>query len=282
LRISLYILFSFLLAGNAIAQTREQTVELALQQKALKNYTGAESFFLRALFFEPGPERAFLYGQLGECCAAKNEFDKAAANYELAYNNEKNDSLKTEWLFAKTAVLLLQEKYQYAFAELFSLPDSISNSYFTYKRNFYLGVAYFGNSEFALSERYFLNSIPATYAVQRTAIEEIFKRNQKISRIKPKTARILSMCLPGLGQFYAGDIKNGLNSLVINGLFVCLFTYAFITISPLDAYLSVLPWFQRYYSGGYKKAGIIAAEKAKRKRSVLYFEIMEVIASTKQ
>ena len=75
------------------------------------------------------------------------------------------------------------------------------------------------------------------------------------------------MCLPGLGQFYAGDIKNGINSLVINALFVGLFTYSFVTISPIDAYFSVLPWFQRYYKGGYTKAGIIAEQKVKKRRA---------------
>ncbi len=176
--------------------------------------------------------------------------------------------------------MLLQEKYQYALAELYSLADSMPSIYFNRKKNFYLGIAYFGNNEFSLSEKSFLGALPNNSITEAEQIKDLFIKNKKVSRVKPKTARILSMCLPGLGQFYAGDIKNGINSLVINALFVGLFTYSFVTISPIDAYFSVLPWFQRYYKGGYTKAGIIAEQKVKKRRVKVYNEIIATVSNT--
>ena len=277
---SLFNLFSLLFISGAVAQTQEQTIALGMEQQQLKNYDAATAFFLRSLYFEQGSKRAFLYQQLGDCYFGYSKYEQAAYSYELGYNSESNDSIKTEIIFKKTNALLLQEKYQYALAELYSLADSMPSIYFNRKKNFYLGIAYFGNNEFALSEKSFLGALPNNSLTEAKQIKNLFIKNKKVSRVKPKTARILSMCLPGLGQFYAGDIKNGINSLVINALFVGLFTYSFVTISPIDAYFSVLPWFQRYYKGGYTKAGIIAEQKVKKRRVKVYNEIITTVSNT--
>jgi hypothetical protein len=282
LKQNLFSLFSIFFISASVAQTQEQTIAMGMEQVQLKNYDAATAFFLRSLYFEQGNKRAFLYQQLGDCYFGSANYEKAAYSYELGYSSEINDSVKTELLFKKTSALLLQEKYQYALAELYSLADSMPSIYFNRKKNFYLGIACFGNNEFALSEKSFLAALPNNSITEAEQIKGIFLKNKKVGRVKPKTARILSMCLPGLGQFYAGDIKNGFNSLIINALFVGLFTYSFITISPVDAYFSVLPWFQRYYKGGYTKAGIIANERVKQKRKLLYNEIITIIAKQKE
>ena len=276
---NLFSLFSIFFISAAVAQTQEQTIAMGMEQQQLKNYDAATAFYLRSLYFEQGSKRAFLYQQLGDCYFGAENYEKAAYSYELGYSSEINDSVKTELLFKKTSALLLQEKYQYALAELFSLPDSMSNIYFNRKKNFYLGIAYFGNNEFPLSEKNFLGALPKNTITEAKQIKDLFIKNKKVSRVKPKTARILSMCLPGLGQFYAGDIKNGFNSLIINALFVGLFTYSFVTISPIDAYFSVLPWFQRYYKGGYTKAGIIAEQKVKKRRVKVYNQIITTVSN---
>lgn len=279
---NLFSLFSIIFFSTAVAQTQEQTIAMGMEQLQLKNYDAATAFYLRSLYFEQGSKRAFLYQQLGDCYFNESKYEQAAYSYELGYNSESNDSIKTELIFKKTSALLLQEKYQYALSELYSLSDSMPSIYFNRKKNFYSGIAYFGNNEFALSEKSFLAALPNNSITEAEQIKGIFLKNKKVGRVKPKTARILSMCLPGLGQFYAGDIKNGFNSLIINALFVGLFTYSFITISPVDAYFSVLPWFQRYYKGGYTKAGIIANERVKQKRKLLYNEIITIIAKQKE
>ena len=68
------------------------------------------------------------------------------------------------------------------------------------------------------------------------------------TRRNPRLARRLSI-LPGLGQFYAGDIKNGLNSMVLLGGIGYGSYWLASEIHPLAAIPLVL-FATRYYAGG--------------------------------
>jgi hypothetical protein len=108
-------------------------------------------------------------------------------------------------------------------------------------------------------------------------VNELFEKNKKISKISPKKAKVLSMIMPGLGQLYVGDVKNGLNSFLLStGLLALGLRSAFIN-NPLDAAIATLPWFQRYYQGGYKKAELIAVAKIQEKRYKIYNQLLDEV-----
>lgn len=90
----------------------------------------------------------------------------------------------------------------------------------------------------------------------------------------------MSMIIPGLGQLYAGDIKNGLNSLILTGGLFSLGIYSAINNGFLDASLSVIPWFQRYYQGGFNKAQIIAKAKIEKKRYQIFNQLLDEVSKT--
>ena len=87
----------------------------------------------------------------------------------------------------------------------------------------------------------------------------------------------MSMIVPGLGQLYVGDVKNGLKSFVLSvGLFSLGLRSALIN-NPLDAAISTLPWFQRYYQGGFKKAELIAIARIQEKRYKIYNQLLDEV-----
>jgi hypothetical protein len=47
--------------------------------------------------------------------------------------------------------------------------------------------------------------------------------------------------------------------------------------NPLDAAIATLPWFQRYYQGGYKKAELIATAKIQEKRYKIYNQLLDEV-----
>ena len=98
----------------------------------------------------------------------------------------------------------------------------------------------------------------------------------KIKNPKPKTAKILSMIVPGSGQFYAGDIKNGINSLLLTGGFIYLGVHAALNYGIINSLASASPWIQRYYLGGFKRAELIAEERLALKRDRIYQQILDV------
>jgi hypothetical protein len=46
---------------------------------------------------------------------------------------------------------------------------------------------------------------------------------------------------------------------------------------PVDAILTILPWYQRYYTGGYGKAEEIARKKRDMKRNEIYIRILKLV-----
>lgn len=280
LKICLITVFSFFLFASVKAQTMEQTLLFAHDQVQLNNYSVAINAYQRVLFFEKHQYYPEIYSQLGDCYFEICNYEKAAEYYDLAYYSLKNDSLKNEVLFKKTASLLLVNNYKFALLELFSLNDALPE-YFEQKKHFYFGITYFGLKQFDLSESHFLQIFNDDDTLQRSQLKKLFIKNKRIDRVKPKTAKILSMILPGLGQFYSGDIKNGLNSFLLIGAFAALYINTSINFSILEAYISVFPWYQRYYIGGFKRAEINAINRIEEKRAFVYQELIKTIESTK-
>ena len=280
LKICLIAVFSFFLFVPVKAQTIEQTLLFAREQAHLNNYSAAINAYQRVLFFDKHQYYPEIYSQLGDCYFEIRNFEKAAEYYDLAYYSLKNDSLKNEILFKKTASLLLINNYKFALIELFSLGNNLSE-YFEQKKHFYLGITYFGLGQFDLSENHFLQTLNDDYTLQKLQLKESFIKNKRIDRIKPKTAKILSMIIPGLGQFYSGDIKNGINSFLLLGAFAALYINTSINFSIFEAYISVFPWYQRYYAGGFKRAEINAKNRTEEKRALVYQELIKTIESAK-
>lgn len=84
------------------------------------------------------------------------------------------------------------------------------------------------------------------------------------------------MIIPGMGQFYAGDIKNGINSLLITSAFMYLMVNTSIQYSVFEA-TSVLPWFSRYYVGGFNRAQTITINRVEDRQYQIYLQIMKIV-----
>jgi len=82
--------------------------------------------------------------------------------------------------------------------------------------------------------------------------------------------------LPGSGQFYAGSVKDGINSmLLIGGLyFAALQVVKYYSF--WDGVIALFPWVQRYYLGGMEKAKKLTIKKAKEKRYEAYENIIDL------
>lgn len=280
LNVFFILIFSFQLVTTAMGQDLHQTYSFANELIETEQYERALLTFHRVLFFGKVAYQETIFQRMGRCYFELKDYENAARYYDLAYFAEKNDSIKIELTFKKTSCLLLNKDFGYAQIELFNLPDNLS-TYFGQKRNFYEGITYFGLGDFSESERKFLQSVPAGHVEEKKEIRDIFKNLEKVEKISPKKARILSMFIPGLGQVYAGDWRNGLNSFLLNAGFAVLAVQTAFQYSIWDVALSIMPWYQRYHMGGYMGAERIAYEKIERERGMIYSEILEVIVGTK-
>lgn len=237
-----------------------------------EQYQNAVETYKRVLFFDSddryGPRS---YKNMADCLYELGEFGEAAYYYDLAYFTHSGQEQSAITLQKISCHLILRE-YSQAQVELFNLPQKLPEDQ-TEQKLFYEAMLAFATENFEMAEQLFKD-----IATDTLTVHELFRENDKINKLSPKKAKILSIILPGLGQFYAGDVKNGLNSLLLTGGLLYLGAASAVKTSILDASISVLPWFQRYYSGGYNKAEAIAEAKIKERRFKVFNELLDEVA----
>jgi tetratricopeptide (TPR) repeat protein len=258
------------------AQTAAESMQFAEEQARAGNQSLALKTYQRVLFFGGDPYKEVCQRELATLFAAQGEFDRAAFYYDLLYQSAKTDSLRYEALFSKTGLLMLQNQYKKALLELLSLPQNLPEPWMSRKR-LYLGAAHFGIREFDLARQDLLPLFAMEDHSGKTKFEQLMRQAERISRKSAKKARNLSMVLPGAGQFYAGDYKNGINSLLVNALLGYWLVSTGISFTFLDAAATVSPWLFRYYAGGMRRAGeILEKKKEEGLRKVFGKVLMEL------
>lgn len=265
--------------GRINAQDLKQSFDFANELFDKKDYAGASITYRRVIYFDKADiYRKYCYKNIADCLFETQQFEEAADYYELAFFQQKTDSLKAEVVFRKLACFLVLNNFEYAEVELLNLPDNLTTEQ-ARRKTFYSAVFNFSTEKFEQSQEQFLTLIPTSESDSRNRVIELFKKNEKISKLSPKKARIMSMILPGLGQFYAGDIKNGTNSILLTaGIATWGILAAIKSASPFDALITMVPWFQRYYTGGYKKAEQIAIDKKRARRAKVYNQLLDEVA----
>ncbi len=260
--------------GQSLAETRA-LADLFFEQE---NYEQALLCYQRTAFFSRPEADPDVFARIAECFYATGDFNRALEYFDHAYFAQPDSLSRLNYLFEKTRTLLETENYHFALVELLShdFPDS---SQAFYRQQLYLGASYFGLEQFEQAGKHFTAALPASAADGRRAIMELYDTPKKFERPYPKLALYMSAVLPGSGQFYAGDIAGGLNSFLLTGGLISSYFLLIYALHPIDAIMTILPWFQRYYQGGFDQAEIIAINKRQNRRNAIYQETIEILAN---
>ena len=92
----------------------------------------------------------------------------------------------------------------------------------------------------------------------RQYIDSIFSDADKLDFKSPIRARVLSLFVPGLGQIYSKDYKNGFNSLIINSITSYFLLNSIINKNYFESLIIYFTAFERYYQGSRSNAELIA------------------------
>lgn len=264
-------LFSLLLLQNLVAQNFNETLGFA--DNLLKNGDRdiALKAYQRALFFSEGENNLYLFKQIADISFMNEDYETANNYYGLAYNQADNDSTGTDLLFRKSTCHILSKNYQFAIIDLLSINDTsvtVKN-----RLHFYLATCYFGLEDFEKAEYYFKSCIDENSI---NALRILFS-GKGINAPSPKKAKVMSMIIPGLGQVYSGDLKSGINSLALSAGLIALVIKVSAKFSFIDGVVMVLPWYQRYYMGGYNSAEEIAIIRRQEKRNKIFSEVLVLV-----
>lgn len=243
------------------------------------NYDFALKEYQRYLFFDPSTNARIFY-QVGECYWNLHDYSRATEFYDKAFFTSGQDSLHFKSLFRKVDCYIRSGDFGLALGDLLSLTDSLQGDNY-YMKQFYCGICYYGMQDFSNAEIFFINSINPVQNRQREEIRKLFSNKKSFYRPNSNTAMYMSMIIPGSGQLYSGEFKNAANSLLLTSLLWYLAIRIGVTESIFDAIITIAPWFQRYYQGGYTRTEQYAIQKRAERRSKIFKQISTVIASSK-
>ncbi len=257
------------------AQTADETMHLAKQYFDAGNYLAAIKSYQRVNFFDP--DRAYQCKErIAQSYFQLADFDQAAAYFDQAYYVQQSDSLRNEMILQKTLCLVKQRNYQASLVELLSLTE-VSSAQQKYRRDLYLALAYFGVEKFDKSKTQFERLLSEDDSLRLGRLEDLFEKNEKVSKLNPDTAKWLSIFIPGAGQMYAGDWNAGINSLLLNAALLFALVNTAVTYTFWDAFISVFPWYYRYYTGGIENAEVSVKKQKQKRRARIYEEILQVL-----
>ena len=271
----LLTLISFLVLRFSFAQTSEQAFAFANQQFKMGNTEVAAAAYHRIAFFDSTNYKAYCLHQLAEIAYNKKSYYTAIQYYQEANFTEKNDSLYKENILGEAYAYIMVTQYDFALASLDMLEDD-SLIYLRKKKNILYGYCHFELGNYTESERYLLLDEDS---VTRSEIKHYFSDTASLAKPKEKKAKLLSAFIPGAGQLYAGDVKNGINSFLLIGGFSYIMITSSVTYGIGNALVLVSPWLLRYYMGGIKKAGHIATIKNADNREKMKQNIFKTIQS---
>ena len=220
-----------------------------------KSYEDAITEYQRFIFFNPEHDMVGdAYYKLGMAYRNQEQWQKAMEAIRKSIYSTTNDSIKDERKIAIALIQFVTTNYSSAEFELLRVAHFSKYAPIKKKAFFFLGVCnlytYKWEEARAHFSRYGSNSI----------LDSLLLISGDLNHKSPKTALWLSTFIPGLGQIYCGDWKNGINALVLNSTLGYLFIDSLIDRRFQDTIISFFPFFRRYYSGNRFHAQRIANE----------------------
>ena len=224
---------------------------------ALGNYDAAITEYRRFLFFNAGhPQASEAQFKIGLAYRAQKWWAEAAEAMIAAVQQTTEAELKAERRVELAVTLIASSAYSLALVELIKVDMQSQLARLRQRARFLRGVAYLYQFKWEQARSVFqvyFDEIPSA-AGAAAEIDTLFLDALNRSQKSEKAARLLSTFLPGLGQTYAGDWKNGLNALLLNGVLGYITLDAAIERDYDDALLSFFFLFYRYYAGNRYRA----------------------------
>jgi len=240
----------------SISQTQISPLDLARLYSEEKNYNSAILEYKRYLFFNKQSNNSTtVLLELYKSYQAIEDWQNVFSTLEKAYLSTDDDSLKDR-IYIDKAILLIS-KGEIQRSEIILTKISTFTKYEQIKRESYywLGLGHLYSYKWSAAKNNMKKYYGASY---NHYLDSIFINSNKLDIKSPQRARLFSLFIPGLGQIYSKDYKNGMNSLILNSLTSYFLFNSIIDKKYWDALIIYYTPFERYYWGSSRNAELIA------------------------
>ncbi len=220
-----------------------------------KSYHEAITEYKRFVFFNPeGGNAAYAFHKMGLAYRLEHKWEEAVDALKASILATEDPRVADERRITLATTLMASGNYSLARLELLKVSETPLRPGSVY----FYGIASLYMSDWDDAR----DAFGQFYS--RYADGQMTDRAEEIERVlvgvetsykSPRLARFLSAIMPGLGQMYAGDWRDGLNALVLNGLAIGFIANAIHRKDYRDATL-ISSISVRYYTGNIYNAEV--------------------------
>jgi tetratricopeptide (TPR) repeat protein len=257
----------FVLAAWAAAAHagQDQAYEAARALTGVGATEAAITEYKRYMFFNPDSPAISVHLAIADLFRSEGKPEEAREAMLAAISCAPTDSMREEIRIQTALLAAAQGKFTTAQMELLRIASFTTIPAVRNRAELFLCIGDIFSGQWDAAQK--IASAEAKSGNLRMArLDSLLRSAQPWRRKSPSAAQWMSTALPGLGQVYAGDVRDGVNALAIS----CVTGY--FTVNSIifgyyqEALLSETALFWRYYSGNRWNAAE-AAERYNRKKN---------------
>lgn len=215
----------------------------------LGNFDAAITEYKRFLFFHPDdPRTTETFRNIGIAYREQGHWGEAVAAMRTAVQYALDPEEKSDYQLELAVILIANQNYDLGRLELIKARMRNPSAPVHRRALFLEAVAFIYQFQWEKAREVLRNY--TTDVKLETLLENAVNAPQKSARL----AKVLSAIIPGAGQVYVGDWRNGLNALTLNGVLGYLTVDAVLARHYVDAALWGGAVFSRYYRGNIFRA----------------------------
>ena len=234
-------------------------------------YDEAITEYKRFIFFNPDyADNAQVFYKTGLAYRAEHNWYYALDAIKTSITLTHDPEIANERRFSLATTLLASGNHSLARLELIRILDSTKDSSLSRKALYFSGIASVYTFDWGATARYFNdfysdsgkddvvspfsddNSLSPFRKGKIMGISKVKELNATLMKKSYKsttTAKILSIIIPGTGQVYAGNWRDGLNAFILNGVIIGFTANSIYKKDYKDALLIASLLLYRYYIG---------------------------------
>lgn len=258
----------FLVLGAGWSNARDVALELADGLFDMGSYQEAVTEYKRFIYFNPDNEtNGEVYYRIGLAYRNEGKWREAADAVRKSISMTSGDSLRDERRISVAVILLAGGNLSGAEFDLLRVANFSDYPWLKKKAFFFLGVCYIYGYRWEESQKALARYFSDSPSQEGHQVDSLLARSSGLRYKSPGVAKWLSTFLPGSGQIYCGNWRNGINALAVNSLTGYLLVDAALDQRFADLSVSHFTLFYRYYRGNRhnaEKAALLKNEDLSR------------------
>lgn len=215
----------------------------------LGNYDAAITEYRRFLFFHPDdPRTGETYRNIGIAYREQGHWEDAVTAMRTAVQHAYGIEEKSKYQLELAVILIANQDYDLGRLELIKARMRNPSAQVHRRTLFLEAVAFIYQFRWKEARE------ALTDYTRDAELDTLFVNAVEAPQKSPRLAKVLSAIIPGAGQVYTGDWRNGLNALALNAVLGYLTVDAALEQHYVDAALWGGLIFSRYYRGNIFRA----------------------------